>query len=376
MAVTLPPISSFVKTVNGKKYTYFKCSFGRVGSEIVQYSNSDRMLVAKWREQKAKDINEIGEAASELTSGAKLDAVLAIRVLPEGVSLLDAASFYAQNKGGIASITVEQGAEQYIEARQEQLNSEEIRETTFMEVRVKIGALSNRFGSESLGALTPEILLDWMRDVKKLSPNSIYQYINVLGTFFKWAVRNKYLVHNPLEDVKRPKRKRNCGNASFLSVADAVAILTTAAHQVPEMVPYFALGMFAGIRPYEAQRLQWDSINLDEGVIRIESSVSKTDDARVVEICSALRVLLAEYYSKEKYVIFTRKKFDKVKKLSGVKWSDDLLRHTFATYHLALHQSADKTAYQMGHRDADLLFRHYKGMTNTTDAQNFWSIML
>ena len=32
------------------------------------------------------------------------------------------------------------------------------------------------------------------------------------------------------------------------------------------------------------------------------------------------------------------------------------MRHSFAGYHLALHMSADKTAFELGHRDSKMLF--------------------
>ena len=51
------------------------------------------------------------------------------------------------------------------------------------------------------------------------------------------------------------------------------------------------------------------------------------------------------------------------------------LRHTFASMHLALHESADKTSHQMGHRKDDVLFEHYRKLVSRQEAENFWGIL-
>ena len=52
----------------------------------------------------------------------------------------------------------------------------------------------------------------------------------------------------------------------------------------------------------------------------------------------------------------------------------DIMRHSYASYHLAFHQSADKTALEMGHRDTQMLFRHYRELVTKEEAQAYWKI--
>ena len=47
------------------------------------------------------------------------------------------------------------------------------------------------------------------------------------------------------------------------------------------------------------------------------------------------------------------------------------MRHSFASYHLALHESADKTALEMGHRDTRMLFRHYREIVTKGEAVEY-----
>jgi integrase len=56
-------------------------------------------------------------------------------------------------------------------------------------------------------------------------------------------------------------------------------------------------------------------------------------------------------------------------------WPKNCLRHSFASYHLAMHESADKTALQMGHRSTTMLFEHYRELVTRSDAERFWGIL-
>jgi hypothetical protein len=50
------------------------------------------------------------------------------------------------------------------------------------------------------------------------------------------------------------------------------------------------------------------------------------------------------------------------------------LRHSFVTYHVALHRNPGKTALIVSHRDQDCLYRHYLGIANQQDAKEYFKI--
>ncbi len=65
---------------------------------------------------------------------------------------------------------------------------------------------------------------------------------------------------------------------------------------------------------------------------------------------------------------------------SAVHWKPkcppkNCLRHSFVTYHVALHRDAGKTALLVSHRNQDILFRHYLGIANRTDAERYFNII-
>ena len=58
------------------------------------------------------------------------------------------------------------------------------------------------------------------------------------------------------------------------------------------MLAYHALGLFAGIRPKQLQRLQWDDIDVAEGHIMIRAEIAKNHRRRIIDIESNLAVWL------------------------------------------------------------------------------------
>ena len=55
-------------------------------------------------------------------------------------------------------------------------------------------------------------------------------------------------------------------------------------------------------------------------------------------------------------------------------WPPNALRHSFASYHLAHHQDAAKTALQLGHTESRTLFAHYRELVKPADAKLYWRI--
>jgi len=43
-------------------------------------------------------------------------------------------------------------------------------------------------------------------------------------------------------------------------------------------------------------------------------------------------------------------------------------------YSLSKHQSAEKTAQEMGHRDTKMLFEHYRELVTKEAAKRYWNI--
>ena len=70
-----------------------------------------------------------------------------------------------------------------------------------------------------------------------------------------------------------------------------------------------------------------------------------------------------------------RRKFAAALKAAWIEhWPHNALRHSFASYHLALHKDAAKTALELGHTESVTLFRHYREIVHSAEADAFWAI--
>ena len=59
---------------------------------------------------------------------------------------------------------------------------------------------------------------------------------------------------------------------------------------------------------------------------------------------------------------------------AGYDFPRNTLRHSFASYHLALHHDAAKAALEIGHNTTDILFRHYRELVTPEDARDWFMI--
>jgi hypothetical protein len=57
----------------------------------------------------------------------------------------------------------------------------------------------------------------------------------------------------------------------------------------------------------------------------------------------------------------------------GRPWHQDVLRHSFVSYHVAMFQDIPKTAIEAGH-SVDVLMRHYREVVGPEDAAQFWGV--
>jgi integrase len=137
--------------------------------------------------------------------------------------------------------------------------------------------------------------------------------------------------------------------------------------------------MFAGIRPTELERLDWAQVDLEHAKVTILADISKTRAQRTVELEPNAVAWLRTVQQPSGPVFKGGKKWLIVRLLAAAKleqWpAQDVLRHSFATYHTTAFQDPGKTAMAMHDRRApDVLFRYYYKDGLKSDALKFWQI--
>lgn len=329
--------------------------------------------------------NRIGEKAERLTTDELLDAVAALDILKRKVALAEAARFFVEHHnpdGG--KRTVSEVVTEYLR----EAGDDSLRPASIQDLKTRLARFEAPYGGRQISTIKRREVTDWLRgehtkrkDGTPISPLSRKHYHTVVGGLFNYAVEQEYIAVNPLAKKSRRRRKQNGMEdermPEILTVGEVKAVMA-AAEQQPSMVPALAIGFFAGVRTNELRKLEWKHIDLSAKRITIPPTIAKKRSVRHIDIADNLAAWLAPHKQESGMVapVEWRFRFDKVRELAKLdKWPHNAMRHCFATFYLLRTDDANKTALQLGHRDPDLLFTHYRGLATREDATKFWSIM-
>ena len=187
----------------------------------------------------------------------------------------------------------------------------------------------------------------------------------ILSGVFSTAMKRGWCAENPMRrvEVERIEEQR----IRILS-KEEMDRLMTAAESYAGGACLAAVGMmlYAGIRPYEVERLLWEDVKTEAGIICISPQHSKTGGARHVTIHPPLARIIERTRQADNARICPpnwRNRWAELHRAAAFHhWQPDVLRHTFATHHLATFHSYAQLQLEMGHRSADLLRTRYIAM--------------
>ncbi|MEQ2008127.1 MAG: tyrosine-type recombinase/integrase, partial [Limisphaerales bacterium] len=196
-------------------------------------------------------------------------------------------------------------------------------------------------------------------------------WLNRISTLFAFAVRREFLAKNPCARLERIRMDRRA--PVILSPGQSQLLLKV----TPTVLrPYVILGLFAGIRPEELLRMTWADVDLETGTATVNDA--KTRRRRIVPLHGKALALLAEHPMKAGAVAPSNSTVRRYKRracsaLGLERWPADLLRHTAASYLLALHGDAGKVATMLGNSSA-ILLSHYHQPVRNGDCGEFWGL--
>ena len=313
--------------------------------------------------QELKSTGCVASFWAALSSQEQLDLVGAYRVAQQrSICLLEASLNFSANAKQ-SSITLPEAAQAYLAKK----TSESLRQLSLQQIQWKLDLLIQAFGNKTPNTLSPTHLEQWFAE-RQWARSTIDGVIAKIGPFFTWCVREGYCNRNPCAVVKRPMGDDS--PPSIFTPPETKKLLQAALSYDPGLIPYLAIGLFAGVRPLEIERLTW--LDISERYIEINAAKAKSRKRRLVSLSSNLKEWLA--FGGNLPLTNKRKRLAQVLKLTGINWQPDIMRHSFASYHLALHQSADKTAFELGHRDSKMLIAHYRELVSFEAAKAYWNI--
>jgi integrase len=159
-------------------------------------------------------------------------------------------------------------------------------------------------------------------------------------------------------------------------------------HAPAKLLPFFAIGAFAGLRSQEIMRLDWSKIHFDQNFIEIAAAKAKTASRRLAPLLPGLTAWLLPLRQRTGHVVGymrndmlsqARQRYCK----TGIKvgdavfeftWKPNALRHSYASYRLADIKDAARVALEMGNSPA-MLFRNYRQLVTEKQAGEWFAVL-
>lgn len=294
-------------------------------------------------------------------SGSKLsDAQFCAKVIQRGLDCMH-----------MKEMSMEQGFELYL------LTKEHLRPDSLRDIKY-LGRRLLRAKPELARGLFSELSVSdceqWLGDTFS-TPSQFNKAHTMLHGLMQYALRQEWVDRNPIKSVAKKRVVER--EIVALSLQDS-ARLPQAAQAYEGCAAAVGLLLWAGVRPKELRRLHWRDLDLRERSINISSSTSKTGGTRQIDMCSTLKSWLQRHRPNSPDAQNApicppkwRQLWEKIRHEAGFKdrWVQDVLRHTYASYHARHHRDLPALQLNMGHRDCRLLAYRYVNMRGITRSQ-------
>ena len=254
----------------------------------------------------------------------------------------------------------------------------------------KLKPLVTAFGGQLLNLLTaPQLETYLSQFANGVTRNDIRKRAVAL---FKWGQKACYLprgVETEIELTDRATEETN--RIGIISPAAFRQLLEFVRATYPDGLAALVLAGFSGIRADElhgkradrSRRQLWQDVDIDRGVARVSVAKKGTAGYRPVPICPAavkwLRLVLeiegpvCESCALETIRRLVREAVTKDGKPRFAPLPENVFRHSFCTYRLALTGNPQQVSYEAGNSPA-LLRKHYAELTTKETAEAWFAI--
>ncbi len=244
-------------------------------------------------------------------------------------------------------------------------------------IKYDLQRLEDHFPGKSVAELTVPALVEFL-EIRRPALKTYNNRRGILSTFFKFAFHRGWIVENPILKVPHHRLRRKCGAAKTYTAEQARALMAhIETFEGGRWVPYFALCLFAGIRPGvpdgEITKLRPEAIDLDAGVIHIAAEVSKVREPRKIIIQPNLVAWLRAFPLKKFPLVVGnfQQRARVLRKQLGL--THDVLRHTFISMFVAKYRSLGEAALQAGNSES-IIRKHYLDLKSKEEAEAFFNI--
>lgn len=323
------------------------------------------------------DAGNVGaQAAAGITDADKVNLTAwRAKLAPYGKSLADAvAHFVAHLERCRVSITVAELTDRFITEKGRERKSARY----ISDLESRLGRFSADHGDRMAAEITTEEISSWLCALDA-APQTKVNFRRVLYSVFAYALTHRMIPDNPVRGSARPKVTPS--EVETLTVTEAAALLQAAATpERAEILPAEVICLFGGVRHCEVQRLDWRAVNFDTGFIEIKAVQAKGGfKRRLVALRPTLRAWLEPHRRMAGPVWPAGERgrilHESAREAAGlVPWPHNALRHSFASYTLAVEQNAPALALEMGN-SVKVIMRDYREVFTPAEGARFWNLL-
>ncbi len=324
-------------------------------------SNTDRTIYVRAVDLLKPRGRELDTAVAEL--------IEAIDTLNGTGSLLEAARFFARhNSSGTVDKSLTEILSEFLTAKK--IDGASVR--YIQDCRARLTRFVGTFAGK-ISDCTTVAMQDWLVGME-MKPRARNNMRTLIVTLFNFAKQRGYLPKERSSEADFLTKAKPISNAVGILRPDQLDRLLHAAD--PTLVPYIAIGAFAGLRQAELMRLDWSDVLVTQSLIEIKAHKAKTAQCRLVPIHANLAEWLRPHIRSRGSLYTGSRTLGRVTgtaKRLGIEWPNNALRHSYASYRLASCKNAAEVALEMGNSPR-MIFEHYRELVTPADAQKWWSI--
>jgi integrase len=298
---------------------------------------------------------------------------------PHGKTLGDAVGFYIHHlEQEIKNLAIPSIEELCLKWHKEKRDSKTypLSEKTKSELRMYSNFITNRLGKFKPNKVNSEMIKKLIEGIGGSQSNTTRrQYFRYIRMFFRWCVLEKYIQTDPTDGIRTirvlPKE------IQIYSPEDIDRLLRLCETKYPLLLGFICLTAFAGLRPTEAQRVEWSDLNFETKEIYVKPA-GKTGSRRFVlkgtdTVWIWLENIKTKFPNQPLNPEKSHKYFQKKIHSDFGNWIQDGLRHSFGTYYHNLRRDIPEVVYVMGNSVA-IAKKHYVREVTKEWMEKFWSL--
>lgn len=241
-------------------------------------------------------------------------------------------------------------------------------------------------------------------DAEGRSPRTLKNYYKKAKRLFSWCIEKEYLTQQPLhKGLTIVKGLQNDTPPRVLTPEETRQVMYSAQATDKDynLLPFFVLHVFCGLRPSELHRLSWNNVKLNtaDPFVQIPSkATARSKKPRKIplkkfpatiewlKVCDRTKPIFPfkegadgntdrMFYIKRDKVLIAAGLYNEESKGEEVSQFNDFGRHSCGTYLLAGEYSAADTSKRLGNSEQVLRDHYEDGNATEEEAKEYFSIM-